>query len=41
MNIIIGRTRNKSEMADTFIIDDNDPDILSNGFYIYFTEIPK
>ena len=44
VNILIGRTRNKSTIADKFSIDGNDvndPDIISNGFCKYFTEICK
>ena len=44
VNIPIGRTRNKSTIADKFSIDGNDvndPDIISNGFCKYFTEICK
>ena len=42
MNILTGRMRNKSTIADTFIIDDNDvndPDVITNSFCKYFTEI--
>ena len=44
MNILIGRTSNKNTIADKFIIDDNDvndPDVISNSFCKYFTEIGK
>ena len=44
VNILIGRTGNKSTIADKFIIDDNDvndPDVISNSFCKYFTEIGK
>jgi len=44
VNSLIGRTKNKSTIADKFIIDDNDendPDVITNSLCKYFTEIGK
>ena len=44
VNILTGRRRNKSTIADKFIIDGNDidnPDIISSGFCKYFIEIGR
>ncbi|KAK2148043.1 hypothetical protein LSH36_519g03039, partial [Paralvinella palmiformis] len=44
VNNLIERTRNKNTIADKFIIDDNDindPDVITNSFCKYITEIGK